>query len=72
MYQTDPPRLAKETLPTMYDLPFEGIERLWLRWYDGRGNWFSTQLEQEKRRADQEKQRADKLSTLKMGTSAIR
>jgi hypothetical protein len=23
MYQTDPPRPAKETLPTMYDLPSE-------------------------------------------------
>ncbi|MEH2328018.1 Uma2 family endonuclease [Nostoc sp.] len=41
---------------------YEGIERLWLRWYDERGNWISTQLEQERRRADQEKQRADKLA----------
>jgi Uma2 family endonuclease len=41
---------------------YEGIERLWLRWYDKSGNWISTQLEHERRRADQEKQRADKLA----------
>lgn len=48
---------------------YEGIERLWLRWYDETGNWISTQLEQERRRAEretqraeQEKQRADKLA----------
>jgi len=31
---------------------YEGIDRLWLRWYDQKGNWISTQLEQERRRAD--------------------
>ncbi|MDZ8263262.1 Uma2 family endonuclease [Nostoc sp. ChiQUE01b] len=48
---------------------YEGIDRLWLRWYDHRGNWISTQLEEERRRAEresqraeQEKQRADKLA----------
>ncbi|BAY75920.1 hypothetical protein NIES25_23690 [Nostoc linckia NIES-25] len=41
---------------------YEGIDRLWLRWYDETGNWISTQLEQERRRAEQERQRADKLA----------
>jgi Uma2 family endonuclease len=51
---------------------YEGIERLWLRWYDNTGNWISSPLEQleqeklqtekEKSRADQEKSRADKLA----------
>lgn len=31
---------------------YESIDRLWLRWYDQKGNWISTQLEQERRRAD--------------------
>ncbi|WP_445635931.1 hypothetical protein [Nostoc sp. DSM 114161] len=35
---------------------------MWLRWYDETGNWISTQLEQERRRAEREKQRADKLA----------
>ncbi len=30
MYQTDPPRPAKEVLPTMYDLPSEDPEELGL------------------------------------------
>lgn len=38
---------------------YEGIDRLWLRWYDETGNWISTQLEQERRRAEQERQRAE-------------
>ena len=44
---------------------YEGIERLWLRWYDRNGNWISTPeeiAEQEKLRAEQEKLRADKLA----------
>ncbi|MBD2513460.1 Uma2 family endonuclease [Nostoc sp. FACHB-973] len=38
---------------------YEGIDRLWLRWYDETGNWISTQLEQERRRAEQERRRAE-------------
>jgi Uma2 family endonuclease len=38
---------------------YQGVERLWLRWYDEEGNWIATPAEKEKQRADQEKQRAD-------------
>lgn len=32
---------------------FEGIDRLWLRWYDEQGNWVPTDTEQEQQRAEQ-------------------
>jgi Uma2 family endonuclease len=38
---------------------YQGIERLWLRWYDAQGNWILTQAEQERLRAEQERQRAE-------------
>jgi Uma2 family endonuclease len=38
---------------------YEGIERLWLRWYDAQGNWILTAAEQERQRAEQERQRAE-------------
>jgi Uma2 family endonuclease len=38
---------------------FEGIERLWLRWYDSQGNWIPTDTEQERQRAERERQRAE-------------
>ena len=38
---------------------YQGVERLWLRWYDEHGNWIATPTEQEKKRAEQEKQRAE-------------
>jgi Uma2 family endonuclease len=38
---------------------YQGIERLWLRWYDAQGNWILTQTEQERQRAEQERQRAE-------------
>jgi Uma2 family endonuclease len=38
---------------------FEGIDRLWLRWYDEQGNWVLTDAEQEQQRAEQERQRAE-------------
>jgi Uma2 family endonuclease len=44
---------------------YDGINRQWLRWWDGPGNWIPTiaeQREQERQRADQEKQRADRLA----------
>jgi Uma2 family endonuclease len=45
---------------------YQGIERLWLRWYDANGNWISTSQEealQERQRAEQERQRADRLAS---------
>ena len=38
---------------------FQGIERLWLRWYDAQGNWIPTEAEQERQRAEQARQRAE-------------
>ena len=45
---------------------FQGIERLWLRWYDAQGNWLPTEAEQERtekaqalEQVKQEKQRAE-------------
>jgi Uma2 family endonuclease len=38
---------------------YQGIERLWLRWYDRAGNWILTLAEQERQRAEQEYQRAE-------------
>jgi Uma2 family endonuclease len=38
---------------------YQGIERLWLRWYDAGGNWVPTEAEQERQRAEQERQRAE-------------
>ncbi|WP_293337348.1 Uma2 family endonuclease [Microcoleus sp. CAWBG58] len=31
---------------------FQGIDRLWLRWYDVDGNWILTEAEQQRQRAD--------------------
>lgn len=44
---------------------YQGIERLWLRWYDAKENWISTSGEevlQERQRAEQERLRADRLA----------
>jgi len=45
---------------------FQGIERLWLRWYDAQGNWIPTEAEQERvekaqalQQAEQERQRSE-------------
>jgi hypothetical protein len=38
---------------------FEGIDRLWLRWYDEQGNWTLTDTEFECQRAEAERQRAE-------------
>jgi Uma2 family endonuclease len=38
---------------------FEGIDRLWLRWYDADGNWMLTKEEVQQQRAEQEQQRAN-------------
>ncbi|PLZ93563.1 hypothetical protein CI593_02295 [Fischerella thermalis CCMEE 5194] len=31
---------------------YQGIDRLWLRWYDVNGNWIPTSAEQERQRAE--------------------
>jgi Uma2 family endonuclease len=44
---------------------YQGIERLWLRWYNAAGDWISTPAElaeQERQRADRESQRAEQLA----------
>jgi len=38
---------------------FQGINRLWLRWYDTQGNWILTEAERERQRAEHERQRAE-------------
>jgi Uma2 family endonuclease len=38
---------------------YQGINRLWLRWYDREQNWILTPAEQEAQRAEQETQRAE-------------
>jgi Uma2 family endonuclease len=38
---------------------FQGINRLWLRWYDAQGNWILTEAEQQRQQAEQERQRAE-------------
>ncbi|MDB9312816.1 Uma2 family endonuclease, partial [Spirulina sp. CS-785/01] len=41
---------------------YEGVEGLWLRFYDAEDNWIPTpseQAEQERQRAEQERQRAE-------------
>lgn len=43
----------------LWDGEYQGIQRLWLRWYDSQGNWILTPTEKEKQRAETEKQRAD-------------
>jgi Uma2 family endonuclease len=39
---------------------YQGIDRLWLRWYDSQQNWILAPTEQEARRAEEEAQRAEK------------
>jgi Uma2 family endonuclease len=38
---------------------YKGITRLWLRWYDGKGNWLPTEAEAAQQQAKQERQRAE-------------
>ncbi|MDS3861538.1 Uma2 family endonuclease [Thermosynechococcaceae cyanobacterium BACA0444] len=38
---------------------YQGVERLWLRWYDRDSQWILTSAEREAQRADLEQQRAD-------------
>ena len=41
---------------------YQGIERLWLRWYDANGNWIPTPEEEQNIRAEQEYERAERLA----------
>lgn len=41
---------------------YQGIQRQWLRWYDAKGNWISTDAEQEQQWAQQAEQRAEQLA----------
>jgi Uma2 family endonuclease len=36
----------------LWEGEFDGIERLWLRWYDTQGNWILTEAEYQQQRAD--------------------
>jgi hypothetical protein len=41
---------------------YQGMERLWLRWYDRDGQWLPTPTELASQRAEQERQRAERLA----------
>ncbi|MDB9342063.1 Uma2 family endonuclease [Nodularia spumigena CS-586/05] len=43
----------------LWDGEYQGLKRLWLRWYDRDNNWLLTPVEQEKQRVEQEKQRVE-------------
>ncbi|MDJ0674836.1 MAG: Uma2 family endonuclease [Calothrix sp. MO_167.B42] len=56
------PRIWMPTLELglgLWQGSYQGIERLWLRWYDGDGNWMLTPEETEAQRVIQERQRAE-------------
>lgn len=42
----------------LWEGEFDGIERLWLRWYDAQGNWALTEAEHQQQRAERQRQRA--------------
>lgn len=49
------PRLWMPTLELglgLWQGNYQGIDRLWLRWYDVNGNWIPTSAEQERQRAE--------------------
>ena len=41
---------------------YQGIERQWLRWYDGSGNWILTPEERERKQGERERRRAERLA----------
>ncbi|NBD18844.1 MAG: hypothetical protein GVY04_22735, partial [Cyanobacteria bacterium] len=43
----------------LWEGEYQGINRLWLRWYDQNNHWIPTPAEQEAQRAQQESQRAE-------------
>ena len=59
------PRIWMSTLElglTLWQGTYQGIERLWLRWYDAESNLVLTPTERESQRAEQESQRAEQES----------
>jgi Uma2 family endonuclease len=46
----------------LWEGEYEGIDRLWLRWYDQNHNWLLTPAEEQFQRAEQESQRAERLA----------
>ncbi|NJR38485.1 MAG: Uma2 family endonuclease [Leptolyngbyaceae cyanobacterium CSU_1_4] len=42
----------------LWEGEFDGIERLWLRWYDTHGDWVLTEAEYQQQRAERQRQRA--------------
>jgi hypothetical protein len=49
----------------LWQVSYQDIDRLWLRWYDAKGNWMSTPAEevlQERQRAEQQRHRAEGLA----------
>jgi len=40
---------------------YQGIGRLWLRWYDAQNNWIPTEAEQERQRAEQAESRLESM-----------
>lgn len=60
--ELDEPRIWMESLELglgLWQGHYEGINRLWLRWYDKDQNWILTPVEQEQQRVEQERQRVD-------------
>lgn len=47
----------------LWEGEYQGIHRLWLRWFDRNQNWILTPAEEEKQRAEQEKRRADSIES---------
>ena len=41
---------------------YQGIERLWLRWYDANGNWMPTPTEAERQRSEELEVKAERLA----------
>lgn len=48
----------------LWEGEYQGLTRLWLRWYDGDNNWIPTPAEQEKQRADSAESRLARLYQL--------
>ncbi|WP_041596284.1 hypothetical protein [Halothece sp. PCC 7418] len=46
----------------LWEGEYQGINRLWMRWYDQNNNWIPTPAEPESQRAEQANQRAERLA----------
>jgi hypothetical protein len=40
---------------------YQGIDRIWLRWYDADGNWVLTPEERERQEVERERRRVERL-----------